>query len=305
MQFIRACPVCFDDRYTRSFRSSQSPGPISSCTGCGFVFVNPIETSKALIQEGPVLGDYPPTLLESSNIEDIQGCWEQPIIESYIRELPAKKINAVDALEHISSFTANKGRLLDIGCFCGVFLSTAAGAGWDCYGIEPLVAPSIYARATFDLPVITDTLRENSYPKDFFDVVTTFQVFEHLIHPDQEIEVIHHILKPGGLLVIEVPNIDTLAVKIMAGRHRHFTQDHISLFSARTLQVLLERYGFRVKEVYYPSRVMSFQHFSNWIRAYNRRAGDLLLNQIPKQILDWTFGISLRDIVTVISEKNP
>ncbi len=304
MQIIRACPVCVDDRYKPLFRSTQSPGPISSCAGCGFIYVNPIETTKALIREGPVLGDYPAILLESADLGDIQGTWEQPIIEQHLRELPAKKINAADALAHINTYSEGKGKLLDIGCFCGVFLNTVSDAGWDCHGIEPLVAPSIYARAAFDLPVITDTLRENTYPKDYFDVVTAFQVFEHLIRPDLEISIIHRILKPRGLLVIEVPNIDTLAAKILAGRHRHFTQDHVSFFSAHTLQIFLERFNFRVREIYYPSRVMSVQHFSNWLRAYNRKLGDLMLKHLPKNFLDRTFHISIGDIVTVLSEKN-
>ena len=272
---------------------------------CGFVYVNPIETTRALIQEGPVLGDYPPHLLESSAIEDIQGCWEQPIIEEHIRELPAKKINARDALLHINSLTRGSGRLLDFGCFCGVFLSVASQAGWDCHGIEPLVAPSIYARAALDLPVITDTLHENTYPPEFFDVVTAFQVFEHLIHPDREIEKMRRMLKPGGLLVIEVPNIDTAAVKIMAGRHRHFTQDHVSLFSAHTLQLFLKRFGFRVRKVYYPSRAMSIQHFSWWLIKHNRKLGNLARIFIPKYLLARTINISLGDIVTVFSEKIP
>jgi len=251
-----------------------------------------------------VLGDYPRDLLESANIEDIQGTWEQPIIEAHIRELPAKAINASDALDHINTFTASKGKLLDIGCFCGVFLNAASQIGWDCYGIEPLVAPSIYARAAFGLPVITDTLRDNTYPPEFFDVVTAFQVFEHLIHPDQEIQMIHRILKPRGLLAIEVPNIDTPAVKIMRGKHRHFTQDHVSFFSAHTLQIFLERFDFRVREIYYPSRAMSVHHLSTWLRTYNRKLGDLMLKHFPKKFLVRTFHISFGDIVTVLSEKS-
>ena len=304
MQLIRACPVCMHESFEFLFRSVQSPGPISTCGCCGFVFVNPIETTKALIQDGPVLGDYPTNLLESSNIEDIQDCWEKPIIDQHIRELPAKLINACDALEHINRITGNRGNLLDIGCFSGVFLSTASQVGWDCYGIEPLVAPAIYARATSDIPVITGTLRGDTFPPDSFDVVTAFQVFEHLIHPDQELEIIQRILKPGGLLVIEVPNIDTLAVKVMRGRHRHFTQDHVSFFSGNTLQLLLERFNFRIREIYSPSRVMSFQHLSHWFKRYNRIIEDLMLKHIPKNFLNRTLKISFGDIVTVISEKS-
>ena len=122
-------------------------------------------------------------------------------------------LNAQDALRHINDHNDQYGKILDLGCFCGVFLNEASQAGWECYGIEPLIMPAIYARGNYNLNVITDTLRNDSYSPEFFDVVTTFQVFEHLIFPDEELRKIQRILKPGGLLMIEVPNIDTAWVK--------------------------------------------------------------------------------------------
>lgn len=51
----------------------------------------------------------------------------------------------------------------------------------DAYGVEPLVMPSIYARGTYNLKITTDTLHDNSYPRNFFDAVTGLQVFEHIV----------------------------------------------------------------------------------------------------------------------------
>jgi 2-polyprenyl-3-methyl-5-hydroxy-6-metoxy-1,4-benzoquinol methylase len=266
--------------------------------------VNPIETTKALIQDGPVLGDRPAHLLQSSNVDDIKGSWEQPLIEGYMRELPAKKLNAQDVLRHISGLFRRRGTLLDIGCGCGAFLSVACQEGWDCYGIEPLVMHAIFARAHFGLRIVTDTLCDDTYPPEFFDVVTAFQVFEHLLHPDQEIEKIRRILKTGGLLVIEVPNIDTITVKLLGSKHRHFVQDHVSLFSAKTLIFLLNRIGFEIRELYYPARVMSVRHFVSWLEKYNDMFRNHLHRNIPQSFLGKLIRINLRDIVTVIAEKS-
>lgn len=298
----RTCPVCKQDESDYWFRPTQSPGRVVRCKRCGFVYVNPIETSKALIQEGPVLGDYSAHLLQSSNPDDIEGSWEQPIIEEYLRELVAKETNARAALGHINALVKNPGTLLDIGCFCGVFLSVASQAGWDCYGIEPLVMPAVYARSHFGLRVVTDTLRDDTYPPEFFDVVTAFQVFEHIVHPEREIEKIRRILKPGGLLVVEVPNIDTMMVRLLRSRHRHFVQDHVSFYSAETLGLQLEHMDFQVREVYYPTRVMSLRHFIKWLGRYNgisKRATHIL----PRWFLEKGLHVNLRDIVTVIAEK--
>lgn len=298
----RTCPVCRRNESDHWFRPPRSPGPVVKCKGCGFAYVNPIERTKALVQEGPALGDYPAHLLESSNLGDIEGSWEQPIIERYLCELPAKEANARNALAHIEDLVKNPGTLVDIGCFCGVFLSIASQAGWDCYGVEPLVMPSVYARGHFGLRVVTDTLRDDTYPPEFFDVATAFQVLEHMVHPDQEIEKIGRILKPGGWLVVEVPNIDTIATRLLRSRQRHFVQDHVSFFSAKTLGLLLERMGFRVREVYYPVRVMSLRHLIRWLGKYGstfNRASQIL----PQRFLEKGLRVSFRDIVTVIAQK--
>jgi 2-polyprenyl-3-methyl-5-hydroxy-6-metoxy-1,4-benzoquinol methylase len=304
MPLIRGnCCVCGSNETSNLFKPLESPGPVVKCKRCGFIYVNPIETTKALIQEGPVLGGRADFLLTSSNINDIHGSWEQEIIDKYLQELPMKITNAKGALEHLNKFISNPGTLLDIGCFCGVFLNTAKQAGWKCYGIEPLVMPAIYARGYFNLNVTTDTLRESIYPPAFFDVVTSFQVFEHLINPDQEIRLIRNLLKPGGLLMIEVPNIDTVMVKLLGKKHRHFVQDHVSFFSAKTLSQLLEQLGFEVRKVYYPARVMSLNHLVSWLRKQNHfKYADMKSSTVNK-ILERSIRLNIGDIVSVIASK--
>jgi 2-polyprenyl-3-methyl-5-hydroxy-6-metoxy-1,4-benzoquinol methylase len=301
----RVCCVCEQDNPDYCFRPSRSPGPIVQCKTCGFVYVNPIETTKSLIQEGPVLNGRAPRLLESSNLDDIEGSWEQPLIERYISELPAKQLNAQEALTHINNLAKIRGTLLDVGCFCGVFLNVASQEGWDCYGLEPLVMPAIYARGRFGVRVTTDTLRDDTYPSELFDVVTAFQVFEHLVDPAQELVRIQRLLKPNGLLVIEVPNIDTAIFKLLRAKHRHFVEDHVSFFSAKTLTYLLERMGFQVREVYYPVRVVSFRHLVWWIERYTSSAlGGYLGRVLSSLHFDTkTVGVRIGDIITVIAQK--
>jgi SAM-dependent methyltransferase len=269
------------------------------------VYVNPIETTTSLIQEGPVLKGRPARLLESANLEDIEGSWEQPIIERYLKELPAKQTNAQEALDQIRPLINGRGTFLDVGCFCGVFLDVAARNGWDCYGLDPLVMPAVYARGRFGLRVITDTLRDDTYPPEFFDVVTAFQVFEHIIEPARDLEIIRRILKPGGLVMIEVPNIETGLVKLLGSRHRHFVEDHVSFYSAGTLSRLLARMGFDTCKVYYPVRALSVQHLAWWMERYAHPALGRSAERVVSRLGlgSKTVTLSLRDIVTVIARK--
>jgi 2-polyprenyl-3-methyl-5-hydroxy-6-metoxy-1,4-benzoquinol methylase len=301
----RRCCVCGQDDYTFMFQPPRSPGPIVQCKNCGFVYVNPVETTQSLIQVGPVLKDRPEYLRTSSDLNEIKGSWEEPIIEGYMKELPAKRKNAREALGHIDAIAPKRGKILDVGCFCGVFLSVAAEDGWDAYGMEPLVMPSIYARGTFGLKVTNDTLREDSFAPETFDAATAFQVFEHIIDPTTEILKIRKFLKPGGLLMIEVPNIDTLLVNLMKTKHRHFVEDHVSFFSAKTLGRLLEQHGFKVKKVYYPVRTLSLDHLAWWSRRFvGENLGGKIHDRVKQSRLkSKTLNVSLGDIVSVIAQK--
>ena len=103
--------------------------------------------------------------------------------------------------------------------------------------------------------------------------------------------------------MIEVPNSDTKWVKLQRSRHRHFVQDHVSFFSARSLSSLLALMGFKTVEVYYPKRVMSLRHFIEWIGRYNKHLGEFISRTLPQDMNEKLIQIGLKDIVTVIAQK--
>ena len=303
MEVRRACPICLHDNTRFWIHPPASPGPIVRCQECGFVFVNPIQKPRNLISDGPKPEGLPARFLTSSNLNDIPAPWQRGQIASHMRELSAKKKNARQVLRHLERLNKEPGNLLDIGSYCGVFLSVAAEVGWQTFGLEPMVMPAIYSRARFGTRVVTDTLRDDTFPSDTFDVVTAFQVFEHLVEPERELKKIWRILKPNGLLVIEVPNIESWMVKLLKERHRHFVKDHISFYSAHTLNRLLTRLGFRIREVYYPTRSVSVRHLAWWIGKYNAGFGTFADRALPDNLLNKQVGMNLGDIVTVIAEK--
>jgi len=297
----RHCVVCGKDDPKLWYRPANSPGPVVQCQNCGFVYVNPIESLKALIQEGPVLaGEIHERV--SANLNDLKGRWEEPVIQEYLQELGPRQENAREVLTRLEKYKPSRGRILDVGCFCGVFLGVAKDRGWEPQGVEPLVGPAIYARGTFGVPVINDTLRPGLFAPESFDVIGAFQVFEHLIRPDDQINNMRPLLKPGGLLAIEVPNIATPLVSVLRTRHRHFVQDHVSFFSAQTLSRLLESKGFRVREVYYPTRTLSVRHLIWWLGKLRIPARKLQA-ALPTSLLERSVRFGVGDIVTVIAVK--
>lgn len=262
---FEACFLCGCTETRYWFRPDRSPGPIVQCLHCGLVYVGRLEDRHALISDGPVLGRYPPEWLESSDVELLQKCWELPLIQAAENELLGKTANANHFLHLIEQYCPKRGRLLDVGAFCGIFLNTARERGWDVVGLEPLVGPSIYARGKFGIEMITDVLSDSTFPGESFDVVTAFQVLEHLPNPVKAVGIMQRLLKPGGLLVIEVPSIEHWSIRLLRKHHRHFVPDHLFFFAPRTLTQLLASQGFDKIKVTNSRRSLSIAALLEWL----------------------------------------
>jgi 2-polyprenyl-3-methyl-5-hydroxy-6-metoxy-1,4-benzoquinol methylase len=260
----RACVVCGHREIRYWFRPRRSPGAVVQCINCEFVFVGEFADTSALIFEGPVLGNYPPEWQTTSELDILQCCWEWPLIEKMETEWQGKLANASHFLKIIEE-RHPRGRLLDIGAFCGFFLHAAKLRGWEVIGIEPLVGPSVYARGKLKVPVITCTLEENTFTPESVDVVTAFQVFEHLPDPGKILDIVFRILRPGGWVVLEVPNIDHWSLRLLGKHHRHFVQDHLNFFGPRTLSKLLEIHGFENVSVENSPRSLSVAALIEWL----------------------------------------
>jgi len=306
----RCCPVCAHQCHEVLFRPKSSPGPVSRCLNCGMVYVATIEDGHALIYDGPVLyGDMDSEVLESSDLSAVQDTWELSNIIDKEAEWPALRQNAIDAIEHIALYANNlpaDPRVLDLGSGLGFFLAIAKEHGWDAYGLEPLPASSVYARAKFGLHIVTDTLHEDTFPPKSFDVITSFQVFEHLLDPRATTRYLHKMLRRNGTVLIEVPDFDTWTMNIMSSHHRHFVQDHLNFFSSQTLGRLLVDSGFRILAHYHPARRMSVRHLvTNWIRPIIPAPIGAALQATLARAGLWERAVALNigDITAVLARK--
>jgi 2-polyprenyl-3-methyl-5-hydroxy-6-metoxy-1,4-benzoquinol methylase len=274
------------------------------------VYIAIIEDNHALIFDGPVThGQTGPKILTSSNLDDVRESWEFKLLPDKEVEWPALQQNAIDAIRRIElhhNKPRTERRILDFGSGWGFFLAVAKERGWTTYGLEPLPASAVYARSTFGLNITTDTLHENTFPPNFFDVITSFQVFEHLPYPKEDVQHLYKTLRQDGMVLIEVPNFETWTMRIMKSQHRHFVQDHLNFFSIETLGQLLANTGFRVIDHYHPTRRMSVRHLiKHWFRRYLPTSmADALQNSLQKTSL-WgrTIGLNIGDIITVIAHK--
>jgi len=298
-----ACCVCGGVTTEPFVRAEIAPGDVVRCTTCGMVFVSPVRYRGLNLSDEQQAESE--RLRDSSDLGDLDGCWEMQFLDGEHVRL-ASGNNFQELLETLRGYLPAQGRLLDFGAGWGFFVAAARDAGWDAAGIEPQPGRALYARESLGLDVRSTTLVPGLFPAGHFDAVVALQVFEHLDDPAAEIDRIREVLRPGGLLVIEVPSIASPLVKVMGGRHRHFETDHFWFFSPDTLRRFVRAHGFAVKACYSPTRRLSLGWISRGIFAkyLPPKVGKTLVRSLTRARLDnRVVGINVSDIVLVIAEK--
>ena len=146
----------------------------------------------------------------------------------------------------------HKIRLLDVGCSTGALLVVAGRLGFIAEGVEPAPLAVKSARDS-GLIVHQGTLEEINFLSDTFDVVTMFEVIEHVKNPFFLVKECHRILKSGGLLVLGTANTDSWTVKIQKSRWEYFNISkhggHVSFFNRNSIRILADRCGFKVESL--------------------------------------------------------
>jgi len=139
----------------------------------------------------------------------------------------------------------HSGRILDVGCATGLFLHEMALAGWHVTGIEPITAAASYGRDRFGLDVFEGMIEEAPYERESFDVVTFWDVLEHTFSPSQTLARSSGLLRPGGLVAVNVPNWHSIE-RQWFGPHWIGLDPprHLYVFTHDTLTSLLEQAGF-------------------------------------------------------------
>jgi SAM-dependent methyltransferase len=158
--------------------------------------------------------------------------------------------------DFITRFVVGRsGRLLDMGCGLGFFLTVLKSyPGWDGHGCEISGAAVRYAREILGLPNIMHArLAEADWPPRSFDLITMWDVLDHLPCPDPVLRRCHELLRDDGILFIRTPNVST---QLLRARLKVYTvgsrpdvsylkaRDHPHTYSTATVCRLMERNGF-------------------------------------------------------------
>jgi len=141
-----------------------------------------------------------------------------------------------------------KGSVYDVGVGFGHFILTGKLLGHEVYGVELSQANVDFVRNDLLLDVENNNFLDVSEDKKY-DIVTLWDVLEHIDAGDKIIEKASRIMKSGGFIFLQVPQIDSFFAKLLNGAWWAMGLDHVNYFSKKTIKQLLSKYGFRTKKI--------------------------------------------------------
>ncbi len=141
------------------------------------------------------------------------------------------------------------GRILDIGCGDGYFLQEAKKMGWKVYGTE-YTDSAIEVCNNKGIQMHQGKLTPTNYAADYFDIITSFEVLEHINNPIEEVQNICTILRKGGLVYLTTPNFNALERYLLKEQYSVICYpEHLSYYTPRTLNYLFQKNGFYKKAI--------------------------------------------------------
>ena len=146
-------------------------------------------------------------------------------------------------LEAVAQYKQS-GALLDLGCSSGSFLQSLRSDSWELFGIEMSADSARCAEASSGAKVFVGEILDASFPPESFDVITCFDVLEHLSEPRRVMARVGEWLKPGGLFYVLVPNVDSAEARVFRSYwHGLELPRHLFHYSPASLKFLAQSAG--------------------------------------------------------------
>lgn len=220
------CPVCESES---GFKVAHqfSEFKLLDCGRCGFRFIPP--------------SDYLPDDYYASYKDD------KAAFEVAKANADLKQGMNLERYKWISKFKSS-GRLLDVGAGWGHFVWAGRHTAFQTEGIEPSARNAQFAREHLGAPVRHGSFLDMQ-SAEAYDVVTMWDVLEHINEPATFVQQAFRVLKPDGIVVIKVPDASSPIAKLSGKFWHNIGREHVNLFGKTTLPLLLQRCGFETRKI--------------------------------------------------------
>ncbi len=258
---VDSCPLCggaeFGLLYPSTLGKKREASSQYNCTSHGLGIHPDIFRCRACSM---VFNEAAP---ESS---DVAGEYEQVEDPEYLAQRESRRLTFHRELDAIEAIHA-KGDLLDVGCYTGFFLECARDRGWRVRGVEPSRWAARYATEELRLDVFNGPV-ERFASQQSFDVVTMWDVLEHVPNPVEVLTILRRHVRDDGLLVFATHNLDTAVARALGRHFPLFMEMHTVHFNNRTLQLLLEKAGYRLERKHTQRRAVRLGYLLTRLRRF-------------------------------------
>jgi 2-polyprenyl-3-methyl-5-hydroxy-6-metoxy-1,4-benzoquinol methylase len=222
----------------RDLKFQDGPFSVVTCRECGLTYVTPRLRDEALLSEVYDEGYWRSDAAKDRGYTDYRA--DEPLyLKTYRRRMSV-----------VERHFDRPGRVLDVGCAAGFFLRVMRDAGWEVTGLEPSEAIRAQAQESLGKESVHGALLgEVELAPGSFDLVTMWDVVEHIPDAVAALREVRRLLAPGGKLLIETQNVDSRAAKVLGKRWQHYKHhEHIYHFNPRTIARLVGDAGFEILE---------------------------------------------------------
>jgi 2-polyprenyl-3-methyl-5-hydroxy-6-metoxy-1,4-benzoquinol methylase len=266
MKNLKECPICLNKNIKFLFNQRDKnlgiPDKFSlwKCTNCKGIFLNPQPSGKESEKFYPKKEYYSLDKIRTEQYS-MKTRIKLKLYNIYFSENKNILRRIIfSPIKFIIRGTRIRKRikLLDIGSGSGQFLYEMKTLGLDVYGIEPGKFDE-EGNKRYNLNIKKGDIKSAKYKKESFDIITLNHVLEHINTPNETLQEIKKVLKKDGVLIISVPNTNSLAFRIY---NKNWYQldipRHVINYSDKNLIFLLDKNGFGVRKVRYNSRPSQF-----------------------------------------------
>lgn len=226
------CLLCNSDKLQEL--NKYASNYLVKCGSCHFVFCQRIPTG-----------------------EELTAHYNSYKRDNYISPITIKRYN--ELLDTFEKYRKTNN-IIDIGCGDGYFLEVAKKRGWNVYGTEYTDAAIDICRKK-SITVHQGILKADNYKNNMFDVVTSFEVIEHINNPIEEVKNIKAILRKGGALYITTPNFNSLSRFILGPKWNVIEYpEHLSYYTASTITAFFNKNNF--EEIFLITSGLSLSRFN-------------------------------------------
>lgn len=293
------CPSCFGQEYSLLIQQTghdkkqsadsymcttsthRKHGEIVKCLRCGLVHTNPMP-----------------------NKEELKKFYSDVSDPVYLENLEARQATFRHNWEHIWRLMPPPAKLLDIGCYCGGFLDIAKETGYDVTGLEPSKWATELCHMRNHSNVTQGTISSLPITNSPFDIITAWDVIEHLDSPRDDLMKINQSLRLGGKFVFSTLNIDSLFAKAMGKHWPWYLDMHLLYFTPDTLNDLVKTAGFHVANIRPYRHIITSEYFLGKLASLGIPFADKISTLITKTPLkNLKIPFQLGDIVLVTCTK--